>query len=177
MSAEENFLTSCDKTYFVFTDAEKIFAQENPHVRKIYQENLGWPEIAVFRYKIFKSQLAQLQEFDYMFFLNANTKFMQKVGEEILPPDEIGLLVVQHPGQFYMNNLQFTYDRNPQTHAYIPYGTGKFYVAGGFNGGTRDAFTQAIKTIDEWAQDDYSRGQIPVWHDESYLNWSTRIKF
>ena len=119
---------------------------------------------------MFKEQLAALAEFDYMFFLNANTKFMQKVDEEILPPDEIGLLVVQHLGYFNKNNLQFTYDRNPQTHAYIPYGTGKFYVMGAFNGGTREAFTRLIETIDAWADEDYAKGQIPVWHDESYLN-------
>ena len=159
-----------EKTYFVFTDAEKIFAQDNPRVKKIYQETLGWPGNTLFRFRMFNTQIDLLKEFDYIFFFNANMRFVTGIDEDILPTEEEGLLAVQHPGFFAANNLQFSYDRNPKTHAFIPYGAGKFYVMGGFQGGTGTAFIKSIKTINEWTNDDYSKGLIPLWHDESYWN-------
>ena len=44
-SCEKNFLLNCQKEYFVFTDANHIYAENTASIHKIYQKNLGWQEI------------------------------------------------------------------------------------------------------------------------------------
>ena len=99
-------------------------------IKKIYQENLGWPLNTLYRFKMFQTIKQDLQDYDYIFFFNANMIF-----KEIIEDDEIlikdSLIVAQHPGFFNKTPLEFTYDRNTKSTAYIPQGEGKIYVMGG----------------------------------------------
>lgn len=168
-SCEKKFLLGANKMYYVFTDAQKIYQEKNSRIKKIYQENLGWPGNTLFRFKMFQKYIEELRKCDYIFFFNANVLLLEEIGMEILPQkDEI--LVVKHPGFFNKNNLEFTYERNPKSLAYIPYGKGKFYVFGAFNGGTGKSYTEMICTLDNNIEEDYSKNIIAIWHDESHLN-------
>jgi histo-blood group ABO system transferase len=44
------------------------------------------------------------------------------------------------------------------------------YFAGGFNGGTSLEYLKMAKKISENIIDDFNRGFIAIWHDESHLN-------
>jgi hypothetical protein len=168
-SCEKFFLNEHRKHYFVFTDSSSIYAEDNPVVNKIYQENLGWPGNTLFRYKVFKSIEENLLQFEYIFFFNANVEFLESINAEILPRDE-GLVVVQHPGFFNKTNLDFTYERNPKSLAYIPFGEGNVYICGGVNGGKAKEFINLINSINENTDKDYEVGIIAKWHDESHIN-------
>lgn len=170
-SCEELFITDAQKTYFVFTDAENIYGQENDNVIKIHQEKLGWPYDTLMRFKMFLTQEEKLKEHDYIFFFNANMKFVQPVGHEVLPDEEhCGFVAGLHPGNYRRSIDEVPYCRNEKSLAYIPYGQGKYYVQGCLNGGTRDAYLEFCHTCMENTQKDLDNGVIAEVHDESHLN-------
>ncbi|MBE6105753.1 family 6 glucosyltransferase [Anaerovibrio lipolyticus] len=168
LSAEKHFLPNADKYYYVFTDAEQIFYEDSESVKKIYQANLGWPGNTLFRFKMFAPYAKELESCDYVFFFNANALFLQDIGEEILPNNE--LLVVQHPIFYGKKREKFPYDRNPESLAYIPEDEGEVYVQGAFNGGSGKVYTKLILDLEKNIDIDYQKGIIALWHDESHLN-------
>ena len=167
-SSEQFFLPSAQKEYFVFTDQNiEIF---NNRVHKIYQDKLGWPFDTLMRFKMFDSIKEQLKLFDYIFFVNANMRFLVPIGEEILPSEEEGILIVKHPGFYNKSRSEFTYDENPKSLAYIPENEGKYYFMGGFNGGISSSYLKLISTLKTNIDKDLENGIIALWHDESHLN-------
>lgn len=170
-SFELNFLPDDTKDYFVFTDSDTIYDEmENNRIHRIFQENLGWPGSTLFRFKMFSRITEQLKIFDYIFFMNANVVCMKEITREMFLPIDYELLVVQHPGYYNKERYEFPYERRKKSTAYIPYRDGRVYVCGGINGGKAEAYLRLIKELDQKIQDDYKRGVIAVWHDESQLN-------
>lgn len=167
-SSEQYFLQGHTKEYFVFTDKEISYV--NKRVHTIYQEKLGWPYDTLMRFKMFHSIKERLSSFDYIFFINANMRFLKPVNAEVLPNEEEGLLVVKHPGFFNKKREEFTYDINPKSLAFIPPDKGKYYFMGGFNGGKAKDYLQLIENLHTNINQDLENGIIAVWHDESHLN-------
>jgi hypothetical protein len=168
-SSEKYFFTNQKKTYFVFTDAKKIDFQDNDNVVKIYQKDLGWPDISMMRFKMFTLQQQILKKTDYLFFCNANLLFVDFVGDEILPVKE-GLLVLKHPGFWNLPREKFTYDTNPACSAYIAPHEGEHYFIGAFNGGKTENFLQMSQILADNIDNDLLKGIIALWFDESHLN-------
>ncbi|MFV0587264.1 family 6 glucosyltransferase [Bacteroides reticulotermitis] len=175
LSTEKHFMASsrCTREYYVFTDSPLLYGeQENNHIHRIEQKNLGWPDNTLKRFHIFlriKEQL--MQETDYLFFFNANLLFMQPVGSEILPGlNSNGLVGTIHPGFFNSPNAEFTYERNNASTAYIPMGEGVHYYAGGLSGGRTKPYLELCETIRSWVDKDALNQIIPIWHDESLIN-------
>lgn len=170
-TCEEFFVKDAQKTYFVFTDSEKIFAQNNENVIKIHQEKLGWPYDTLMRFKMFLSQEDKLKEHDYIYFFNANMKFISEIGTEVLPTEEhCGLVAGKHPGYYKCAVDDYPYCRNEKSLAYIPYGKGKVYVQGCLNGGTKDAYLELCRVCLDNTQKDLDNNVIAEVHDESHLN-------
>lgn len=159
------------KEFFVFTDSEHIFADDEECVHLIRKEPLGFPGDTLYRFRTFLSIEAQLQKFDYTFFFNANCICKKRITAKEFLPTENALLVVRHPGTYNINkNTELPYDRNPCSQAYIPYNEGRIYVAGGVNGGKTNEFLKMCKKLDKRIETDASNGVIALWHDESHLN-------
>ena len=94
-SFEKNFLKKSHVEYFVFTDADSLYGEkEYDNIHRIEQGNLGWPGNTLFRFRMFVSIKERLADFDYLFFLNANTVCTEQVTEEEFLPVEEDLLVV-----------------------------------------------------------------------------------
>nr|MCR5251985.1 glycosyl transferase family 6 [Lachnospiraceae bacterium] len=83
---------------------------------------------------------------------------------------EEGLFVTMHPGYFASSPAEFTYDNNPGCTAYIKKGEGKYYFAGGFNGGRTEDYLKMIRCLAERIEEDLRNDIIALWHDESQLN-------
>jgi hypothetical protein len=113
---------------------------------------------------------SQVDHIDYMYFCNANLLINEPIDETILPTNETKMVGVNHPGQYMLSNTEFTYERNPNSLAYIPLGEGKYYYQGCFFGGTKDCIMNMFQFISNQIDIDYSRGVIAKWHDESFLN-------
>ncbi len=167
-SAEKFFLPEVEKHYFVFTDGT-ISHHDKATVHRIEQENLGWPNNTLMRYHVFLKIEQQLKNFDFCYFFNANAEFCAPVGKEFLPEID-RMLFVQHPGFYNKRADNFSYDRNPKSHAYIPYGEGNAYVCGGVNGATSQVYIQFMKEIRRATNVDTINNVIALWHDESHSN-------
>lgn len=165
---EKNFLPGYEKTYFVFTDdTEKKFPE---NVIKIPQDHLPWPYPTLNRFEMFLKVEKELKRYDYIYFLNANAKVINKVGTEILPSKKQGIMVALHP--FFINGKPsaYTYERNPNSTAYISQDQGKIYAQGCFNGGRSEDFLKLIQVCADNIRIDKKNNIIAVWHDESHLN-------
>jgi hypothetical protein len=168
-SSEKFFLKNHKKTYYTFTDSVTF---ENENIIKIHQESLGWPNNTLKRFEMFNKISDKLIKEDYIFFLNVNMMFVDDVGDEVLPKYENGFLMgVNHPGYFNSPKESFTYERRPESVFYIPINEGNYYYQGCFNGGSSEEFLKMSKILDDMINVDLSNGIIPVWHDESALNW------
>lgn len=170
-SFEKNFLPSCNKYYFVFTDSNKIDFAVNKNISKIFQYNLGWPYVSMLRWHMFLRIEKQLQDFDCIFFVNANAICNLTVYEkEILPSKNKDLVFAAHPSFYNKPRQCFEYERNPKSLAYIPYNEGKVYVQGCLFGGKPNAFLDLCKRCKHNTDLDISNNVLAVWYDESHLN-------
>lgn len=166
-SVNKHFMKGHEVNMFVFTDGK---IPENNVVKRVQQEHLGWPGATLKRYHIFDKNKEILSKMDYLFYCDADMKFVGDVGDEILPEKgSNGLVGTQHPG-FYSNEKRGTYETRPESTAYVSPKEGSIYYAGGFNGGTSKAFLNMSKSIKERVDKDLEKNIIAVWHDESQMN-------
>lgn len=164
-SADKHFLPISDVTYCIFTNNPTQFNTSRQY-NNLSIDHEPWPAPTLKRYDYFNQYVDYLKTFDYLYYCDADMKFVDTVDTEILGE----LVATLHPGFWDQLNLQFSYERRSNCKAYIPYGEGNAYYAGGFNGGSSDQFLKMAKTIVSWRKEDEQNGLIPVWHDESYMN-------
>ena len=172
-SAEKYLLNNCLKHYFVFTDnSEDIAGKSRGNVTCIQQNKLGWPFDTLMRFDIFLSIKDQLEAFDYIFFFNGNSEIVSEItSDDLLPLTEDQKLVFAHqPHMFHLSKRKFTYDRNPESSAYIPNGQGQYYFMGGINGGDTSAYLEMCEKLNQNIKSDLEKDVIALWHDESHLN-------
>jgi len=166
-SCEEFFLPKISKDYYVFSDT---ISSQKDNIMVISQSHLGWPYDTMFRFKFFNSISDKLSKYDFLYFLNANMEVISVVGSEILPIEE-SLVGVIHPG-YYTNDVnEFPYERRTNSQFYIPRESGKHYYQGCFIGGKSNDFLEMSLILDRMVDVDLSNNIIPIWHDESALNW------
>lgn len=172
-STEELFLPDAEKFYFVWTDAEEIFAEaeKNNHLFCYRQETEKWPFPTLKRFSYFLRAEAELEKMDYLLFMNGNLRVNETIlFSDIMPEGEEGLVVTMHPGYYASSPAEFTYDNNPECTAYIKKGEGKYYFAGGLNGGRTKEYLKMIRCLAERIEEDLKKDIIALWHDESQLN-------
>ena len=160
-SARKYFCTDHNVTFFVFTDSQIPAA---PDIVRIEQPRLGWPYDTMMRYEMYTKNAELYKNMDYLFACDADMLFVDTVGNEILS-NRIGTI---HPG--YYGGNRGTYETNPISKAYVAPHEGKYYFAGGLNGGSRDCFLAMANAITKQIYDDLAKGHIAVWHDESHVN-------
>jgi hypothetical protein len=168
-SSEKYFLKNHKKTYYVFTDGNIV---ENENIKIFHQKSLGWPYNTLKRFEMFNKISDELIKEDYLFFLNANMLFTDYVNDEVLPKEGNNFLMgVNHPGFFNTIKENFSYERRPESVFYIPLNKGEYYYQGCFNGGSSKEFLEMSKILDDMINKDLDNNIMPIWHDESALNW------
>ena len=163
-SVEENFLNGHEISALVFTNHEVEEISENVKISQIDHE--PWPIPTLKRYHYFVKEKEYISQFDYCFYMDVDMRIEDKVGDEVLGD----LVATQHPGFWFKTPNQFSYERRPQSTAYVSYGEGKMYYAGGFNGGKPEHFLKMSQTIVENVEKDFGNNMIALWHDESHMN-------
>jgi hypothetical protein len=168
-SVNTKFLPNHDKTFFVFTDTD-FFKKDN--LIQIKQEKLGWPYDTMNRFHFMCQIKETLLEYDYVFFFNINMKVLHPIGDEILPDNSNDFLMgCNHPLHFNWPINSLPYERNPKSTCYIPYDAGEKYYQGCFNGGRSKEFLEMAEILKSNIDTDIKNNIIPIWHDESMLNW------
>lgn len=163
-SIESNFLVDHDISALVFTNHEIEECSDNVKISQIEHE--PWPIPTLKRYHYFLKEREYISRFDYCFYMDVDMRIEKKVGDEILG----NLVATQHPGFWFKDNTQFSYERNQKSTAYVPFGEGKMYYAGGFNGGKPGHFLKMSESIVNNIEKDFNNNIIAEWHDESHMN-------
>jgi histo-blood group ABO system transferase len=163
-SVEENFLNGHEISALVFTDHEIDESSENVKICKIEHE--PWPIPTLKRYHYFMKEAEYISQFDYCFYMDVDMRIVGKVGEEIFGD----LVATKHPGMWNKNPDECTYERREESTAFVSYGQGTNYYAGGFNGGKPEHFLKMAETIVNNIEKDFKNNIIAVWHDESHMN-------
>ena len=161
-SADDNFLNNQEVTYFIFTNKPlKLISTRN--INYINVEHKDWPWMTLGRYKIFSDSHDELSKMDYLYYCDADMRFVGVVGDEILSD----LVATQHPGYY---GTKGTPETNHSSLACVYPNEDMQYFAGGFNGGSSYEYLKMSKIISTNIDIDYSNGIIAIWHDESHMN-------
>jgi len=192
-SAKRFFFTGHSVEFFLFTNHSSAdYSLESKDVTRIGIKDEPWPYPTLKRYNYFTEHRDCFSDLDFLFYCDADMRFVAAVGEEILPNESERLVGVEHPGFCLMprpkskldqmlkrcslpyrtvcKRLRGTYEINPVSLACVAEGEGEIYYCGGFNGGRKDDFIKMSETINQNIEKDTSKGHIAIWHDESHLN-------
>lgn len=140
--------------------------------------SVPWPSPTLMRYHLFLNQEEKLKEYDYVFYMDADMRVVDTIGDDILGNE---LVAAPHPGYAVMPLLIPPYEPNPESTAYIPRlgrvvdegGTRRFhpfYAAGGFQGGASKPFLEAMRVMKKNIDKDFDNNYIAIWNDESHWN-------
>ena len=165
-SIDKYFLIGHDITVNVFTDSDSL-ACVVINTTRLYLiqhkiPSYKFPEATLLRYHI---MLDVDYDCDYIFYLDADMRIVDYVGDEILGD----LVAVRHPGYYIAKNAG-AWETRAESLAYIKPEDRKKYFCGGVQGGSKDYYTTAMIIMSEWIDIDLKAGVMPVFHDESILN-------
>ncbi|MDO4754713.1 MAG: glycosyltransferase [Parabacteroides sp.] len=172
-SCECFFCADAEKGYEVFTDSENLMEMKLRNVTWHKVRNRGFIYNVSAKSSFICSISEKLErEYEAVFFLNGNFKFVAPVCmDEVLPDEENdGLTALSFSHYRERNPNELPYDRNPDCQAYIPFDHGTRYYQGGLYGGR----TKEVIRMSEWIRNridaDLGKKIIARWHDESYVN-------
>lgn len=161
-SINKNFLTNHGVVIYLFTN-DKKYERNADNVVVIYIEHEAFPLITLKRYNIIYNHKEILKNNDYLFYIDADTLVVNKIGDEILGD----LVATLHPG--YLGTVG-TPERRAISEAYIPEGSKNQYFCGAFNGGKKDTYLNMCLLISQRVNRDLNNNVIAIWWDESHWN-------
>jgi len=146
--------------FYCFTDS----VVQIDGVHNIAIKHLGWPFSTLLRYHWIQKNIAKLEQHDFLLYMDADMRVVATPPASILKHP---LIAVRHPG--YTNSPgPFEIDR--QDSCYMAPPLRKNYYQGCFWGGQSTQFIALINDLAQMVNEDLAVGNIPIWHDESYLN-------
>jgi histo-blood group ABO system transferase len=162
-SARKHFLKNHKVTYYIFTDDDSILSSTDEDTCPIFKSHLPWPHATLSRYETFYNSAKLLNKEDYLFYCDADMRFVSAVGDEILG-DTVATI---HPGFL---GKRGTPETRKESLAFVAPQEEMTYFAGGFNGGTSENFLEMSKSIAKNIDVDMENNIIAIWHDESHMN-------
>jgi histo-blood group ABO system transferase len=167
VSALKYFCPNMNTRFFFITDQpSKLKDINDKRVTIIYQEHEDWPGPTLKRYHYFLKNEQVFEEVDYLYYVDSDMKFVDYIGNEILGE----LVATDHPAFFNKSRINYTYETNPKSTAYIKPDEGTKYFIGSFQGGSTTKFIDMSKKIARNVDVDLQNKIIAKWHDESHFN-------
>ena len=169
---EKYFLPNSEKTIFAFTDGE---LDDIPDNIKVYQqEHLDWPYITLKRFEIINKARTDLDNMDWLVFLDADTRVVDTVTEEEFFSDK-PYFGVHHPCHALKMQPHTEYPGAFETNTNSRAGVTEeddtsMYYQGCLWGGRVPEVLDMIDELDSRVEEDLSNDVIALWHDESQLN-------
>lgn len=163
------------------------FVRNDPHIKVFPTEALPWPAGTLYRFHLFLQQEELLKKYDYIYYCDIDMKFVNYIGDEILPADKDGkpggIVAAEHPMYALHHSFNPPYEPNSKSTAYIPRpgtiiteanGKQRFkplYYAGGFQGGKAEDYIASWKKLKQMIDEDENKNNYhAIWNDESYWN-------
>ena len=151
--------------FYVFTDEPDVFNNiKNVYPCKI--NHMVWPAMTIFRYNFILSKEEELKKMDYIYYMDADMSILGDIGDEIFGE----IVVCRHAWQFELEPIEYCYDRNILSNAYVKEGEEQEYFYGTFQGGSSKKFLEMCKILSDSIKTDLERSYITIWQDESHLN-------
>ena len=147
--------------FYCFTDVSQVRGD----IIRIPITHLAWPFSTLMRFYWIQQHLGFLLKNDFLLYMDADMKIVQAIPREIFLHN---LIAVQHPGYLWASPA-FEVDR--QESSYLAPQLRKTYYQGCFWGGKMQSFGQLIQSLAAQVEQDLKKAAIPIWHDESYLNF------
>ena len=172
-SCEEYLLPDVEKKYLVFTNGEIPEPPENVIVYQ--QEHLEWPYITLYRFKMIMQSFDDIKDCDYLLFLDADMRVVDKVTTEDLIDDTKNYIGVHHPchylGMEPHNKAPGAFEVRPVSRAGVTEDElMDVYYQGCLWGGKLPHVLDMVKELDSRTDEDHDKDIIAQWHDESHLN-------
>ena len=164
-SADKYFLEHYDVSYYLFTDSN-IEVKSNRKIYRIPITHKPFPFASLDRFLHINNNSSQLQNEDFIYYVDVDCTFVSQVGNEIIG-DRVG---VSHCG---FHKKEGPWETNPKSTLYInPLGPRKYkaYFGGGFFGANLEEFLKLSRWCQDAADRDIANDVMPVHHDESILN-------
>ena len=170
-SIKENFLSNSEKVFLVFTDGDGDFPDD---VKVFKQEHLEWPYITLKRFEIINKARKEIEDCDWLVFLDADTRVVSQVTEEEFFSDK-PYFGVHHPCHALKMQPHTEYPGAFETNTNSRAGVTEdddtsMYYQGCLWGGRVPEVLDMIDELDSRVEEDLSNDVIAVWHDESQLN-------
>jgi hypothetical protein len=171
-ACEDLLVPNTEKTYFVFTDGTLEGLPDN--IIPYHQKHLPWPYITLERFKYILKAESDLADFDYVLFLDADTRVVKVVTEDELFTDK-KYIGVHHPCHFLgmppHNNPPGAFEVRKDSTAGITSGDNtSVYFQGCLWGGKMPYVLDMIRELAQRTQFDLDHDVIAQWHDESQMN-------
>lgn len=161
------FLVDHKVTIELFTDEVlKYEGDERVRVKETLIVSYRFPQVTLYRYKLFESKA---RECDFMFYIDVDMAIVDYVGEEILGD----LVAARHPGFFHGGG---SWETNEKSMCFTEPENRIKYFAGGFNGGSNAVYGRMIHFLKNIIETDEKNDVMPIWHDESALNFFLSFK-
>jgi glycosyltransferase involved in cell wall biosynthesis len=166
-SLKSIFSSQCDVRIFCFTDKQPQELSQQDAVDFVHVHDNGWPFNSLLRFHMIMSIADRLRTCDNIFAIDGDMVCENEIDHSILEED---LFAVAHPAfEFRMHSAPFEADA--KSSSFVKKDLQGHYVQGCFFGGKTEPFLYLCGFIRDAVHKDLISGEIPVWHDESYLNW------
>lgn len=169
----QQLVTSADKFYFndlnydveytLFTDKQDLNLNSKRKINIINIEHKPFPYATLDRFKHFSQNKNHLNQYDYLHYVDVDSKFVSDVSTEALG----SLVGVRHCGYF---NGGGTFEDNKKSVFYLEHDKYKHYYGGGFSGGSSEEYLKMSDWCFNMIEKDLNDGIMPRWHDETALN-------
>lgn len=154
------------------------FVRNTQGVNIIETEPVAWPAPTLMRYHLFLNEEEKLKDYEYLFYMDADMRVVDKITDDILGP---ALTTAPHPGYAVSPKMVPPYEPDKDSTAYIfrlhqiiqegdKARLMPFYAAGGFQGGTSQSFIEAMKVMKGRIDKDFNNNYVAIWNDESHWN-------
>ncbi|XP_067864991.1 N-acetyllactosaminide alpha-1,3-galactosyltransferase-like [Heterodontus francisci] len=173
VSAEQHYMRGHRVIYYVMVDnLIKVPALQMPPERTMnviqVPKQSRWQDISMMRMQQIRDLIQDRIQFEvsYLFCFDVDQVFVGRFGAEVLG-DSVAQI---HAAFFTAPRSKFTYERSPNSAAYIAPDEGDFYYHAAVFGGRPDLVLKLTSSCLDGIIRDKSKGIEAVWHDESHLN-------
>lgn len=199
MSFRDNSSGFSGITFYLFTDRTedaRKFALNHAFSNIVIVEiqNLGWPDASLLRYKIFDDN-REIFKPEILVYLDSDMLILRDPTKQFELANEV-MTFIRHPGYYFEFSISFlkyavrnpkkvifftwsliknggigSWDVHKFSAAFVSRRKRKYYYCGGVWFGKTPTFLYFCQLLSDRTNVDLKQKYVPIWHDESYLNW------
>lgn len=160
------FISGKKKIIYLFTDY--LFDMPEKKDTLVIQKKIPdykFPYATLYRYMIFTDSGFKYSDCTHLFYMDVDMAIVAPIHKEFLVD---GLLAIKHPA--FTHGGWGSPNCSERSTAWFPADKRIQYYCGGVQGGEKDAYLEACRTMAENIKTDEDNGVMAEWHDETHWN-------